>query len=91
VADAFATSLANASYIDSPAVVRILARYVDPETDIPDLMVTESVGRLTPQEVQQSMQQVLTRLRDNVDKRIIKGATLHLQGASRSYPEALFG
>ena len=90
VADAFATSLANGSYIDSPAVVRGLARLIDPDTDIPDLMVTESVGRLTPQEVQQSMQQVLTRLRDNVDKRIIKGATLHLQGANRSYPEALF-
>lgn len=90
VADAFATSLANASYIDSSAVVRGLARLIDPDTDIPDLMVTESVGRLTPQEVQQSMQQVLTRLRDNVDKRIIKGATLHLQGANRSYPEALF-
>ena len=90
VADAFATSLANASYIDSSAVVRGLARLIDPDTDIPDLMVTESVGRLTPQEVQQSMQQVLARLRDNVDKRIIKGATLHLQGANRSYPEALF-
>ena len=90
VADAFATSLANGSYIDSPAVVRGLARLIDPDTDIPDLMVTESVGRLTPQEVHQSMQQVLTRLRDNVDKRIIKGATLHLQGANRSYPEALF-
>lgn len=90
VADAFATSLANGSYIDSPAVVRGLARLIDPDTDIPDLMVTESVGRLTPQEVQQSMQQVLTRLRDNVDKRIIKGATLHLQEANRSYPEALF-
>ena len=90
VADAFATSLANASYIDSSAVVRGLARLIDPDTDIPDLMVTESVGRLTPQEVQQSMQQVLTRLRDNVDKRIIKGATLHLQGANRSYPDKLF-
>ena len=90
VADAFATSLANGSYIDSPAVVRGLARLIDPDTDIPDLMVTESVGRLTPQEVQQSMQQVLTRLRDNVDKRIIKGATLHLQSFSQSYPEALF-
>lgn len=90
VADAFATSLANASYIDSSAVVRGLARLIDPDTDIPDLMVTESVGRLTPQEVQQSMQQVLTRLRDNVDKRIIKGATLHLQSFSQSYPEALF-
>ena len=90
VADAFATSLANGSYIDSPAVVRGLARLIDPDTDIPDLMVTESVGRLTPQEVHQSMQQVLTRLRDNVDKRIITGATLHLQGFSQSYPEALF-
>ena len=90
VADAFATSLANASYIDSPAVVRGLARLIDPDTDIPDLMVTESVGRLTPQEVHQSMQQVLTRLRDNVDKLIITGATLHLQGFSQSYPEALF-
>ena len=90
VADAFATSLANGSYIDSPAVVRGLARLIDPDTDIPDLMVTESVGRLTPQEVHQSMQQVLTRLRDNVDKRIITGATLHLQSFSQSYPEALF-
>ncbi len=90
VADAFATSLVNDSYIDSPAVRRTLARLIDPDTDIPELMVTETVGRLTPQEVNQSMQQVLDRLRDGVDKSLVKGATLHLQGSTRSYPEALF-
>jgi ApbE superfamily uncharacterized protein (UPF0280 family) len=90
VADAFATSLANASYIDSPAIHRTLARLIDPDTDIPELMVTETVGRLTPQEVNQSMQQVLMRLNAVVARQQILGATLHLQGASQSYPQNLF-
>lgn len=91
IADAFATSLANGSYIDSPSVRRILARCADPDTDIPDLMVTESVGQLTLQEVNQSTQQVLTRLQDFVSRSRIKGATFSLQGGSHCYPAALFG
>lgn len=90
VADAFATSLANSSNIDSPAIRRTLARLIDPDTDIPELMVTETVGRLTPQEVNRSMQQVLAGLNAVVARQQILGATLHLQGASQSYPQNLF-
>ena len=91
VADAFATSLANGSYIDSPAVVRGLARLIDPDTDIPDLMVTESVGRLTPQEVNQSMQQVLEKLCPAINDGRVSACIAFLQGRVEQWPETWFG
>ncbi len=74
VADAFATSLANSSYIDSPAVRRVLARSIDPDTDIPDLMVTEMVGRLTPLEIDQSMTQVKEKIWPAIRTELISAA-----------------
>ena len=87
VADAFATSLANASYIDSSAVVRGLARLIDPDTDIPDLMVTKSVGRLTPQEVQQSMQQVENKLLPAISNGKVHSCSAFLQGRTKQWPQ----
>ena len=91
VADAFATSLANVSYIDSPAIHRTLARLIDPDTDIPDLMVTETVGRLTPQEVNQSMQQVLEKLCPAINDGRVSACIAFLQGRVEQWPETWFG
>jgi uncharacterized protein len=46
MADTAATALANASFIDDPAVIRCPADEIDPDTDIPGLVVTVRVRDL---------------------------------------------
>jgi len=90
VADAFATSLANSSYIDSPAVRRVLARSIDPDTDIPDLMVTEMVGRLTPLEIDQSITQVKEKIWPAIRTELISACLVSVQGRVAQWPEKWF-
>ena len=46
VADAAATAVANASFVEHPGVIRRPAETVDPQTDIPGIPVTVQVGDL---------------------------------------------
>jgi hypothetical protein len=50
LADAAATCLAGACTVDSPAVRRVPAVELDPETDVPELLVTTSVGCISEEE-----------------------------------------
>lgn len=90
VADAFATSLANASYIESPAVQRVLAKTLDPGTDISELNVTVQVDGLTLDEIKTSLDQVMAQGRKAIGKDQIKGVAVYLQGITQAYPEQLF-
>jgi len=89
VADAFATSLANASYIDSPVVSRVLARSIDPDTDIPELLITKTVGRLSPQEIDQSMRQVEKKLFPAINAGMVIACLAFLQGRSEQWPDSV--
>ncbi|MFH1035943.1 MAG: UPF0280 family protein [Pseudomonadota bacterium] len=51
LADAAATCLAGACTVDSPAVTRVPAGELDPQTDVPEMMVTTRVGELSQDEV----------------------------------------
>ncbi len=46
LADAAATAVANASFVEAPGVIRRPAERVDPQTDIPGIPVTVQVERL---------------------------------------------
>jgi len=58
LADALATQLANASYLDSERVVTTLAGRLDPQSDIRDLTVVVAVDCLSEVEVDQALAQV---------------------------------
>ena len=49
LADAAATAVANASFVDYPGVVRQPAETIDPQTDIPGIPVTVQVQDLDPE------------------------------------------
>ena len=58
IADACATHLANVSYVHSAEVITELAGNLLPDSDIADLEVVTQVGKLTPEEVSQSLVQI---------------------------------
>ncbi len=59
LADAAATHLADCSFVDSPAVKRIDARLLDPDTDLAGLYAVSEVGQLTQREKTLAVKQVL--------------------------------
>lgn len=90
LADACATSLANASFIPSPKVKRVLAKTLDPNTDIPLLLVTVGVDSLGPEEIKRSLQQVEEQAKEQFNKGNIYAAVAHLQGQVMIYPKNFF-
>jgi ApbE superfamily uncharacterized protein (UPF0280 family) len=83
-ADAAATLIANAVDFDSPAIRRQPARLLDPDTDLGDLPVTVSVGRLQAHEVGTALERGMARAREYRMRGLICGAALMLAGATRS-------
>ncbi len=83
VADACATHIANTTAIDSPAVSRRRARDLDPDTDIPDLLVTTEVGKLTEGEIARALDQAEERARYLMGRGTILGVMLFVQGRHR--------
>ncbi len=57
LADAAATAVANATFIESNAVVRAAAQLSDPNTDLQGVDVTYSIGRLTRKEINSALSQ----------------------------------
>jgi uncharacterized protein len=74
VADAAATAVANATYIYSPAVKRVPADTLDPDTDLKGADVTVSVGDLDPREIEQALSQGIARAEELVAAGIVFGA-----------------
>lgn len=83
VADACATHIANTTAIDAPSVSRCFARELDPETDIPDLLVTTHVGPLTDDQIKGALDQAEDRARYLISRGTILGAMLFVQGKHR--------
>lgn len=89
VADACATHIANTTAIESPAVTRQKARELDPATDIPELFVTTSIGRLSPEEIQRALDQGEARARCLMNQGVIKAAAIFVKGQCRLCPADL--
>jgi ApbE superfamily uncharacterized protein (UPF0280 family) len=86
-ADAAATIIANAVDLPAhPAILRIPAREIAPDSDLLDLPVTRAVGPLSPQEIEQALdsgERVAQELRA---QGLIHAAALCLQDHTRLVP-----
>ncbi|WP_459997684.1 UPF0280 family protein [Paradesulfitobacterium aromaticivorans] len=89
IADACATVLGNAVNVDSPFIERKVARDLDPATDIPELLVTCAVPSLPQSLKQEALEHGLMKARELVERKIIYGAALFLQGEMRQFPSDL--
>jgi ApbE superfamily uncharacterized protein (UPF0280 family) len=89
IADACATVVGNAVNVDHPAIVRVPAASIDPDTDIPDLLVTREIGDLPPDAVAAALQNGLAKARELYEKNLIAGALISLRGRSVHYPPDL--
>jgi uncharacterized protein len=74
IADAAASSVANATYIRNPAVRRMPADTFDPNTDLKGVDVTVAVGELTCDEIDKALHQGIRKAEDLVNRGMITGA-----------------
>ena len=84
IADVAATLVANAVNIESDKIKREAAKKLDPDSDLGDLLVTTKVGRLSPEEREQALDNGVARAEDYVARGLIVGACLMLQGDVRT-------
>lgn len=83
-ADVAATLIANAVDLPGhPAVIRVPASHVDPDSDLGDRLVTESVEALSLEETQAALAAGLAVAEDFAQKGLIAAAALFLGDASR--------
>ena len=87
-ADVAATLVANAVDVDHPAVSRVPASSLDPDTDLGERLVTTAVGELDPDSVEQALESGHGRAADMVARGLVLGAVLSLCGEVRVAGEA---
>jgi uncharacterized protein len=80
LADAAATAVANASFVEDAHVVQRSAEQVDPYTDIPGIPVTVGVGTLNEAVKIIAVEQALKRAQDLISREVILGAFVSVQG-----------
>jgi uncharacterized protein len=90
-ADAAATIIANAVDLPGhPAIIRVPARQLAPDSDLGDRPVTQEVGELSPAEVNQALLAGVETAERLQRIGLIRGAALKLHGETRvvgSLPE----
>jgi hypothetical protein len=74
IADAAATSIANATFIKTAEVSRQFADKIDPDTDLKGIEVTTSVGSLSEDEIDKALEQGIARIEELARLGLIKGA-----------------
>jgi hypothetical protein len=79
-ADAAATAVANASFVEDEQVIRRPAEELDPYTDIPGLLVTVKAGPLSEAKKSLAVGQAMQRAEELVSRNIILGAFVAVQG-----------
>jgi ApbE superfamily uncharacterized protein (UPF0280 family) len=83
-ADAAATIIANAVDLPGhPAIVRVPARELAPDSDLGDRPVTQAVGRLTREEVNQALAAGSRTAERLLKLGLIRSAALNLRGETR--------
>lgn len=80
LADAAATVIANATYVEDTAIQRALAESIYPDTDLLGEWVTVKVGTLPAEKVESSLNHGLQRANAIGQKGLIKGALIAVQG-----------
>ena len=80
LADAAATAVANASFLEDAQVWRRRAEELDPYTDIAGLDVTVKVGPLSEEKKSQALAQAIQKAEDLVRREVILGAFVAVQG-----------
>jgi uncharacterized protein len=83
IADAAATAIANATFIDTSAVHRRLAERIDPDTDLKGVEVVTSVGLLSDDEIKMALEQGISRAQRLIDRNVIKGACVSVKSGMR--------
>ncbi len=80
MADAAATAIANASFVEDEKVIQRSADEIDPETDIAELPVTVKVGPLSEEKKAMAISKAMERAKQLIEKDIILGAYVAVQG-----------
>jgi ApbE superfamily uncharacterized protein (UPF0280 family) len=80
LADAAATAVANASFLEDAQVWRRPAEEMDPYTDIPGLDITVKVGSLSEEKKSRAVSKAIRRAEDLVRREVILGAFVAVQG-----------
>jgi len=80
LADAAATAVANASFLEDEQVLRRPAEEIDPYTDIAGLDITVKVGPLSEEMKNRAVSQSIRRAEDLVQRGVILGAFVAVQG-----------
>lgn len=83
LADAAATLLGNATYIDSPKVKRVLAESIYPDTDIRGLLVVTEIEPLSGEEIDKALRLGEIKAQEILGKQVIKGAFIAVQGKTK--------
>lgn len=83
-ADAAATVIANAVDLpDHPAILRVPASELQPDSDLGARLVTRDVEPLAEHEIEQALEAGAARARDLLTSGLIEGAALRLLGETR--------
>jgi ApbE superfamily uncharacterized protein (UPF0280 family) len=79
LADAAATAVANASFVEDTNVIQRAAEEIDPNTDIAGIPITVEVGPLSEQKKEMAVARALEKAHSLADKRVILGAVVEVQ------------
>jgi len=79
VADAAATAIGNACFVEDEGIVQLPADSLDPNTDIAGLSVTAKVGELPPEKIFQAIESARQKTELLSQRKIIRGAFIALQ------------
>jgi ApbE superfamily uncharacterized protein (UPF0280 family) len=80
VADAAATSIANASYVDDQTVIQRPAEELDEQTDIPGISVTLQAGPFTEEKKDLALSSAIKKAEKLIKKGLIFGAYIAVDG-----------
>ncbi|MHC4244535.1 MAG: UPF0280 family protein [Planctomycetota bacterium] len=79
IADAAATSIANACFVEDSSIVQIPAEQMDPNTDLAGVKVTVGVESLSPGKRAQAVQTALSKADTFCRQKLIVGALIALE------------
>lgn len=88
-ADACATLVANQTTVDDPAVVKVPAELLDPQTDLRGKAVTLECTGLKEEKYLEAIQSGLAEAKKLIDKKIIMGAVLFAGPYISAAPEII--
>ena len=79
IADAAATSIANACFVEDDSIVQIPAEQIDPNTDLKGVNVTVDMGPLSPGKRIQAVKTALSKANAHCRQECILGAMIALE------------